>query len=156
MINEIRHPAYVFAPNRLDDFVRWGSQQFGDDRELIDMIFARKQRFALQHLGEYASRAPNVNLYIVLLPREHNLRRTIVPRGNISRHLRILNSSEPKIANLQIAILVDQNVAWLQVPMDHSSGVNIFEPTLPSSVPVSVMGVQDRDHIPRSDRESIE
>lgn len=80
MVNVIRRTSYVFTPDRLDDFVRWGPQQFSYDRELVDMIFARKQRFALQHLGEYASRAPDVNLYIILLPCEHNLRCTIVPR----------------------------------------------------------------------------
>ena len=119
------------------------------------MIFPRKQGFALQHLGKYTTRAPDVHLHIVLLPREHNLRRAIVSRRNISRHLRVLDSSQTEIADFQITIFIDENIARLQVTVDHSGGMNIFEAALLSSAAVVAMGVEDHHHIPRSDRESI-
>lgn len=136
LVNGMDWTIHVLAPNRLNDFVGWGPQQFGYDGELVDMIFARKQRFALQHLGKYASGAPDVHLDIILLPCEHDLRRTIVSRRNISRHLRVLDSSQTKVANFQIAIFIHQNIAWLQVPVDHSGRMNIFEAALLSSAPI--------------------
>lgn len=103
------------------------------------MIFPRKQGFALQHLRKYTSRTPDVHLNIVLLPREHDLRRTIVSRRNISRHLRVLDSSQTEIANFQIAIFIDENITWLQVTVDHSGGMNIFKaPLLSSAAAVGV------------------
>lgn len=129
-----RPDSHVFAPNGLNDFVGWSSEQFGYDRKLIDVIFAGKQRFAFQHLGEYASGAPDIDLDVVLLPCEHNLRRTVVPRRHVSRHLRILDSRQTKITNLQVAVLVDQDIAWLEVSMNDSGGMHIFQTTLPPLV----------------------
>lgn len=80
LMDVIQRIFYILAPNRLNDFVRWRPQKLSYDGKLVDMIFARKQRFALQHLGEDASRAPNVHLDVVLLPCEHDLRRTVVSR----------------------------------------------------------------------------
>lgn len=136
MVKVIHQPYYIFASNRLDDLVRWCSQQFCYDGELIDMIFARKQGFPLEHLGKYASCAPDVDLYVVLLPCEHNLRRAVVSSRHVSRHLGVLDSSQTKIANFQVTVLIDQNIAWLQVPVNHSGGMNIFEAALFSSVRV--------------------
>ncbi len=108
------------------------------------MIFAREQGFAFQHLGEDASRAPDVDLHVVLLPREHNLRRAIVPRRDVSRHLRVLDAGEAEITNLEIAIFVDQNIAGLEVPMDHPGGMDILEAALLPSVLMRCIRVHDR------------
>lgn len=94
------------------------------------MILPWEQRFALQHLGEDAPGTPDVHLHVVLLPREHDLRRTVVPSRDITRHLRVLDPSQAKIADLQVTILVDQDVARLEITMDNSSGVDVFETAL--------------------------
>jgi hypothetical protein len=82
------------------------------------MVLSWEKRLALEHLSEDAAGAPDVDLDVVLLPRKHNLRRAVVSRRDIAGHLRILNASEAKIADLQVAILVDENVAGLQISVD--------------------------------------
>ena len=104
----------------MDNIIWWRSQELSDDGELVDVIFSREQWFALQHLCEDAARTPDINLHIVLLPCEHNLWRSVVSRGDISGHLRILNTCETEIADLQVAILVYKNVARLKISVDYS------------------------------------
>jgi hypothetical protein len=104
----------------------WGTQQLGDDRELVYMILSWEERLALQHLCEDTPRTPDINLNIVLLPCEHDLRGSVISRGNVTSHLRILNSRKAKVADLQIAILVDQNVAGLEITMNNTCRMDIF------------------------------
>lgn len=73
-------------------------------------VFAWEQWPPFQHLGEDAACAPDVNGIVILLPCQHDLWGAIVPRRYISRHLRILQSSETKIADFEITVLVDKNV----------------------------------------------
>ena len=121
---------HIFTANGLDDIVRRCPQQLGDDGKLIDVVFAGKQRFAFEHLGEDTPGAPNVNLDIVFLPCKHNLRRAIVSGGDISRHLRILNPSQAKVTDLQVAVFIDQDIAGLQIAVDDTCGMNVFETSL--------------------------
>lgn len=94
--------------------------------------------------------------HVIFLPSQHNLRSTVVSRRHITGHLRILNSSQPEITNLQVAVLVDQDIGWFlrnadnvkycetinyktlrnisyQVSMDNSCWVHVFESSLLSS-----------------------
>ena len=114
----------------MDNIIWRRSKKLRDDRELIDVIFSREQRLALQHLCEDASRAPDVNLHIVLLPSEHDLRRSVVSCGDISGHLGILDTRETEIADLQVAVLVYEDVAGLEISVDDARGVDIFQTTL--------------------------
>jgi hypothetical protein len=43
-------------------------------------VLPREEGLALEHLGENASRAPNVDRDIILLPREHDLGGPIISR----------------------------------------------------------------------------
>ena len=104
----------------MDNIIRRRSQELSNNRELVDVIFSREQWLALQHLREDAARTPDINLHIVLLPCEHNLWRSVVSRGDISGHLGILNTRETEIADLQVAILVYENVAGLEISVDYS------------------------------------
>ena len=94
------------------------------------MVLSRKQGLSFKHLGEDAAGAPDVNFDVILLPGEHNLRGSIVSGRDIARHLRILDARQAKVANFQIAVLVHQNVTGLQIAMDDTSGMDIFEPAL--------------------------
>jgi hypothetical protein len=85
------------------------------------MVLAREQRLALEHLSEDTACTPDINLNIVLLPREHNLWRAVVSRRYVSRHLRILNASQTKVADLEIAVLVDENIAGLEITVNNTS-----------------------------------
>jgi hypothetical protein len=114
----------------LDDIVRRSTQKLCDDGELVDVILSGEQRLALEHFGEDASRTPDVHLYIVLLPSEHDLRCAVVAGRNVTRHLRVLYTSQSEIADLEITILVHQDVAGLQITVDDAGGVDVFQATL--------------------------
>lgn len=121
---------HVFAGNGVDDIV-WGSaEKLGDDRELVDVILAREEGLALEHLGEDAAGTPDIDLDVVLLPGEHDFGGAVVTSRDIASHLRILDTRKAEIANLQVAVLVDQDVAGLQVTVDDTGGVDVFEAAL--------------------------
>ena len=118
----------------MDNIIRRCSKELSYDRELINVILSREQWLALQHLCEDASCTPDINLHVVLLPCEHNLRRSVVSRGDISGHLGILDTRESEIANLQVAVLVYENVAGLEISVDDSCRVDIFQTPLGSKL----------------------
>lgn len=133
--------AYVLAAYRLDNLVGWGAQQLCDDGELVDVVLAWKEGFSFQHLRKDTPCAPYVDLHIVLLPREHNLRRAVVSRRHVSCHLWVLDTRKAKIADLEVAILVDKDVAGLQVAVDDSCRVYVFQTALPLSALSSSSGL---------------
>ena len=94
------------------------------------MVLSREERLALKDLGEDTSCTPDINLNIVLLPCEHDLRGSVVSGRYVTRHLGILYTGETEVANLEIAVLVDEDVAGLQVAVHNTSGVDIFQATL--------------------------
>lgn len=96
------------------------------------MILPRKQRLALKHLCENTSRTPYVNLNVILLPREHYFWSAVVARRDIASHLWVLDSGETEIADLQVTILIDQDIAWFQITMDDACRVHVFQPSLDS------------------------
>jgi hypothetical protein len=118
------------------------------------VVLAREQRLALKHLCENTSRTPDIDLDVVLLPCKHDLRRSVVSGRDVTRHLRVLYTGETEVANLEIAVLVDQDVARLQVTMDHTGGVDIFQATLDKSANVS--GCSRFGNVPESGRGSTE
>lgn len=123
---------HVFAANGLDDIVWWCAQEFCDDGKLVHVVFPWKERFALEHLGENASSAPDVNLHVVLLPCEHDFRGAVVSCRDVAGHLRVLDAGKTEIAYFEIAVLVHKNIAGLEVAVHNASGVHIFETTLRS------------------------
>lgn len=122
--------AYVLTRNGVDDIVRGGSQQLGDDGELVDVILSGKQRLTLQHLGKDAAGTPDVYLDVILLPGEHDLGRSVVSRGDVAGHLGILDTGQTEIADLEVAVLVDEDVAGLEIAVDDAGRVDILETPL--------------------------
>lgn len=114
----------------MDNIVRWGSEQLGDDGKLVDVVLAGEQRLALKHLGKDTSNTPNINFNIVLLPSEHDLGSSVISCRDVTGHLGVLNTGQTKVANLQIAVLVDQNVAGLQVTVNNAGRVDVFQSAL--------------------------
>jgi hypothetical protein len=98
------------------------------------MVLAGEKRLSIEHLGKDASSAPNVDLDVVFLPCEHDFGSAVVSCGDVASHLGILNSSEAKIANLEIAVFVDQNVAGLEITVDDAGRVDILEAALENKV----------------------
>ena len=127
---------HVLAANGLDDIVWGSSEELSDDGELVDVVLSGEQRLALEHLSEDASRTPNVHLDVVLLPREHNLGRAVVTGRDVTRHLGVLYTGQAEIADFQIAVLVDEDVAGLEVTVDNTGRVDVFQATLCESARV--------------------
>lgn len=98
---------YIFTGDGVDDIVGRSAKQLGDDGKLVDVVLAREQRLALEHLGEDAAGAPDVDLDIVLLPGEHDLGGAVVSGRDVAGHLGVLDAGEAEVADLEIAVLVD-------------------------------------------------
>ena len=148
--------SYVFAANGLNDVVWWCTEELCDDRELVDMVLAWEKRLALEHFGKDATSTPDVDFDVVFLPGEHDLWSSVVSSRDVSSHLRVLNSGQTEIANLQITVLVDENITGLQISVDNTGGMYVFQTTL------SMVSVRSRGSliagkcIPEFGRESIE
>lgn len=112
------------------------------------MVLSGENGLALEHLGENAAGTPDIDLDVVLLPSEHDLGGAVVTSRDITSHLRILDAREAEIANLQVAVLVDQDVAGLQVTMNNTCGVDVFEAALSLKLVLPVIIVRHVDDIP--------
>lgn len=94
------------------------------------MILAGEEWFPVEHLCENAPGTPNVDLHIVLLPCKHDLRGAIVSCRHVTGHLRVLNPGQSEIANLQVAVFIDQDVTRLEITVHDTSRVDIFQTPL--------------------------
>lgn len=94
------------------------------------MVLSGEERLALEHLGKDAGGAPDVHLDVVFLPCEHDLGRPVIPRRDVARHLRVLDPREAKVANLQVAVLVDQDIARFEVSVDNAGRMDVFQASL--------------------------
>lgn len=138
---------HVLAGDCVDDIIRRCAQQLSDNGELVHMVLSREEGLPVQHLGEDAASAPDVHLDVVFLPCEHDLGGSVVSRRNVARHLRVLDTGQAKVANLQIAVFVDENVAWFQVPMDDTRRVDVFQASLPTiSVQMNIVLADRKVH----------
>lgn len=121
---------HVLAADSLNNIIRRSAQQFCDDGKLVDVVLSWEQRLALEHFSEDTACTPDIDLNIVFLPCKHDLRGTVVAGRNIAGHLRVLYTGQAEIADLEITVLIYEDVAGLQVSVDNTSGVNIFQSTL--------------------------
>lgn len=67
---------------------------------------------------------------VVLLPGQHDLWGAVVASGDVTRHLWILETGETKVADLEVAVLVDEDVGRLQISVDDTGGMGVFEAAL--------------------------
>lgn len=101
--------------------------------ELIEIVLARKQRLVVEHLGEYASDRPHVYGLVVALRVEHDLGRTIPTRRHVlGQEARVIvvgigDARQPEVAYLQVAVRVQQQIARLEVTMQHVRRMNVLE-----------------------------
>lgn len=120
----------VLAADGLDNLIWRCAEELRNDGELVDVVLSGEQGLSLEHFCKDAPSTPDINLHVVLLPSEHNLGCSVVSGRDITGHLGILDTGKAKVANLEVAVLVDKNVAGLQVTVDNSRGVYIFQASL--------------------------
>ena len=111
----------------------------GDDHlQLLQRVAPREERFAAQQLGEDASDRPDIDGGPVVLVLDEELGRAVPPRRHILGEvlLRVLfgdivakvgAARHPEVGDAQIAVLVDEDVARLEVAVEHVRRVHRLE-----------------------------
>ncbi len=96
-------------------------------------VFAREERFAVQHLRQYAAHTPHINRFGVFLKREHNFRRAVPSCRDVFGHEAgvVLDvgcgASETEVADFEIAVGVEEEVRGFQVAVQDVGAVHGFE-----------------------------
>jgi hypothetical protein len=96
----------------------------------VHEVLSGEQRLAAQQLGEDASDAPQVDRLAVAAVRiQDQLRRAVPSRHHQLRHAGLRRRArQPEIGDLEVARRVDQQVARLQVPVQHAARVDELDP----------------------------
>mmetsp|Transcript_12798 Transcript_12798/g.21944 ORF Transcript_12798/g.21944 Transcript_12798/m.21944 type:complete len:203 (-) Transcript_12798:1042-1650(-) len=115
------------------DIFRGGLARYLTNKlQLILHVFTWKHYLACEHLAHNASYGPHVDRVGVVM-REHELWSAVPSRDNVirllSRIFRIEVSCQTEIANLEIAVGVDQDVGRFQITMQHFCRVQILHGT---------------------------
>ena len=95
-----------------------------------------QQRLSDNELGEDAADGPNINCAGVFLPGENDLRSPVPSCGNIVGQYRVgrlqllnVGSSQTEVANFEITVRIDQQVAGLEIPVVNAGRMDVFEST---------------------------
>lgn len=110
-----------------------------DEQQLVAIVLAGEEGLAEMHLGEDAADGPDVDRIGVLGQREHDLGGTVPARGNVLREKVVLlrggvrgsrislETGKAKVADLEVAFLVDQEVGRLEVAVDDAAAVQVLD-----------------------------
>jgi hypothetical protein len=125
----------------LDNIVRRRPQQIDYQGQLLDMVLSGEQWLSLKHFCDDTTDTPDIDRNVIFLPGYHDLWRTVVPGGDVSRHLGGFGPCRAKVTNLQIHILVQKYIGWFDIAMNNACGVNILKTTLTKELdPVWLVG----------------
>lgn len=100
------------------------------------IVSPREERLAAQHLCQNASNGPYVDGLGVLLEREHDFRRAVPSRRDVFSHepgfsARRLGgfygSCKTKVADLEVAVGIEEQVRGFEVAVDDIGAVECFE-----------------------------
>jgi hypothetical protein len=94
------------------------------------MIFTREERLPFQHLSEDTASAPNINFNVIFLPSKHDLWSTVISGRHVSRHLRVLNPGQAEVADFEIAVFIDKDIAGFQVSMNDTCRMDVLQTAL--------------------------
>lgn len=120
--------------------------------KLVDIVTALEEGPATQQLGQNATHGPNIDWELisysagvwgvsgthtgfrVALEAQHDFRRTVPSCGDIFRHVSCIllrvdgeTTGQTEIANLQLAIRVDEKVSGLQITVQNVGRMDVFE-----------------------------
>jgi hypothetical protein len=128
--NGKRRSSYILSIDGLNNIIRRRAEKLSNDKKLINMVLSWEEWLSRQHLRHDATSTPQVNRDIVRSPIKHYFRRSIIPCRNIARHTIILDTSKSKVANLEIAVLINENIARFEIAMNNTSRVDKFQAAL--------------------------
>lgn len=109
-----------------------------DEQQLVAVVLAREEGLAEVHLRENAADRPHVDCLGVLGQREHDLRGAVPARGHVLREIGVLlrgravarvcfEARKTEVADLEVALLVDQEVGRLEVAVDDAAAVEVLD-----------------------------
>mmetsp|Transcript_11313 Transcript_11313/g.42246 ORF Transcript_11313/g.42246 Transcript_11313/m.42246 type:complete len:234 (+) Transcript_11313:467-1168(+) len=110
--------------------VRGRAQRLEDALELIRLIPAHEQRGSPEDLPEDASGRPHVDSVRILPCTQEQLRRAVPDRHDLCSHelRRAMEPRQPKVGDLHDALVVDEQVGRLQIPMQDEIRVAVLQP----------------------------
>lgn len=118
--------SYILIVDVFHDFCGWLSQELSNQGEMVYIVLSREENFSQNHLRQNTSDAPDIYSIGVFLPSQYDLWSSIVSCGDIASHLLVLFSSQPKVTDFQVAVVVEQDVARFEVAMDDTGRMNEF------------------------------
>ena len=108
--------------------VSWRAVKLENLKDLIDLRIAHEEWSFLDELGEDATDGPHVDAKGVLSLSQQDF------WGSVPQSLNLMcegfdgdgeGSCEAEIANFDIAFLVNEQILWLQIPVDDSFGMTV-------------------------------
>ena len=107
-----------------------GAQHLDYETHLMNVVLPREEGLPAQNLGQDAPHRPDINRARVILAAEQQLRRPVPPRDHVLGHEPPLRRRprQAKVAYFQVAVRVQEQVAGLQIAVQHLRGVNVLEP----------------------------
>lgn len=130
-LRQVPHvPPGVLVPDEPQVVVGRGPDDLGDEPHLVHVVSPREERRPVDELHEDAADGPDVDGGGVVGGVEQQLGRPVPPRHHVLRHHVALRRRprEAEVADLEVAVGVQQQVAGLQVPVDHVRRVDVLEP----------------------------
>mmetsp|Transcript_30089 Transcript_30089/g.87643 ORF Transcript_30089/g.87643 Transcript_30089/m.87643 type:complete len:243 (+) Transcript_30089:213-941(+) len=108
------------------------AHELHDQLQLVDVVASRKDRFLGQHLGKDARDGPDVDLGVIGRTGQHDLWGAVPPSDHVLGEVLLLLSvgdatGEPKVAQLEVAIRIQENIGGLEVPVNYPSGMNVIQ-----------------------------
>ena len=120
-----------FRSNRWIDFDRWDGLLLHLRNHQRQPVGAIEEFFARQHFIENCSSGIDVRSRIWLSMTPHLLRRHVMQRAyDLAGTCKLIVAERfcnPKVSQFDVPVVVDDQIAWSDVPVDDSLTVRIFE-----------------------------
>jgi hypothetical protein len=121
--------------NGLTMYMHYWKQQskqehnLGDGAELMHVVFPGKQGLLVIEFHEDATNRPHINCCRVPFCVEEQFRRAIPPRHHVLGHQVRLRERprQSKVCNLEVALFINQQVARLEIAMQHIRRMDVFQ-----------------------------
>lgn len=108
--------------------VRRGTQDGDSSLDLVEVVVTREEGCAAKQLRENAANGPDVERVCVMTGVEDDLGRSVPPGDHVLRQRSgrlLIASSETEVADFKVTVLIQQQVARLQITMDDRRAVDV-------------------------------
>ena len=124
------HDTHLFGSNEIHVLLARRAEDLNDALQLVNVVLAGEDGLPPEELGKDASAAPEVHRHRVVVFREHNLGCAVPARddvlGEVLRRAVVDAAGEAKVAHLEVAVRVEEQVGGLQVAVQHLGAVDVL------------------------------